>query len=114
MAETIADAMGGECEVEIRKGYPFLKNTPELTLKLKSAACDFLGEENVIDLDLWMAGEDFAYYTQVSDACFYRLGTRNEAKGIVSGLHTPTFNIDEDALEIGSGLMSYLALQELD
>lgn len=114
MAETIADAMGGECEVEIRKGYPFLKNTPELTLKLKSAACDFLGEENVIDLDLWMAGEDFAYYTQVSDACFYRLGTRNEAKGIISGLHTPTFNIDEDALEIGSGLMTYLALQELD
>jgi metal-dependent amidase/aminoacylase/carboxypeptidase family protein len=60
-----------------------------------------------------MAGEDFAFYTHHMDACFYRLGTRNEEKGIISGVHTPTFNIDEEALEIGPGLMAYLALREL-
>ncbi len=113
MAEGIAEAMGGSCEFFIQKGYPFLKNNPELTSRMKHKAIDFMGEENVIDLDIWMAAEDFAYYTQVTDACFYRLGTRNEAQGIISGVHTPTFNIDESALEIGAGLMSWLALSEL-
>ena len=72
-----------------------------------------MGEENVLDLDLWMAAEDFAYYSQVIDSNFYRLGIRNEKKGINSGLHTSTFNIDESALEVGVGLMAYLALKQL-
>lgn len=114
MAEGIADAMGGSCEFEVVKGYPFLKNHPVLTRRTKAAAVAYMGAENVIDLDLWMAGEDFAFYSQVVDSCFYRLGTRNEAKGIISGVHTPTFDIDESALEIGPGLMSWLAIQELN
>ena len=114
MAEGMAEAMGGSCEFEIVKGYPFLKNHPELTRRTKAAAVEYMGGENVVDLDLWMAGEDFAFYSQVVDSCFYRLGTRNEARGIVSGVHTPTFDIDESALAIGPGLMSWLALKELD
>jgi amidohydrolase len=113
MAEGITEAMGGVCDFEIVKGYPFLKNHPELTRRLKNEAIEYMGKENVIDLDLWMAGEDFAFYSQVVDSCFYRLGTRNEARGIVSGVHTPTFDVDETALEIGPGLMSWLAISEL-
>ncbi|MCU0392603.1 MAG: M20 family metallopeptidase [Thermoflexibacter sp.] len=113
LAEGIAESMGGSCEFNILKGYPFLVNEPMLTKRMKAAAAEFMGKENIIDLDLWMAGEDFAFYSQQIDACFYRLGTRNEAKGIVSGVHTPTFDIDESALEIGAGLMSWLALKEL-
>ena len=114
IATSIAEGMGGQVELEIRVGYPFLKNEPELTSRHKANAIAFLGEENVVDLDLWMAAEDFAYYTQHMDACFYRLGVRNEAKGITSSVHTPTFDIDETALETGMGLMAYLALQELN
>lgn len=113
MAEGITEAMGGTCDFEIVKGYPFLKNHPELTNRLKSETIEYMGAENVIDLDLWMAGEDFAFYSQVVDSCFYRLGTRNESRGIVSGVHTPTFDVDETALEIGPGLMSWLAIREL-
>lgn len=113
MAEGITEAMGGVCEFEIVKGYPFLKNHPELTRRIKAEATAYMGAENIIDLDLWMAGEDFAFYSQVVDSCFYRLGTRNEARGIVSGVHTPTFDIDEAALEIGPGLMSWLTVREL-
>ncbi|MFC3879952.1 M20 family metallopeptidase [Algoriphagus namhaensis] len=113
IAHGIVEGMGGELDFEIRKGYPFLKNDPELTARAKEAAVEYLGAENVVDLDIWMAAEDFAYYSQVVDGCFYRLGTRNEAKGIVSGVHTPTFDIDEDALEIGAGLMAWLAVAEL-
>lgn len=113
MAESIAEGMGGSCEFNILKGYPFLKNEIEITKRAKQSAMAFLGEDNVVDLDLWMAAEDFAYYSQEIDACFYRLGVRNEAKGIVSSVHTPTFNIDERALETGSGLMAFLAIEEL-
>jgi amidohydrolase len=113
MAEGIAEAMGGSCDFNIMHGYPFLKNAPELTRRMKNASAEYMGQENVIDLDIWMAAEDFAYYTQHVDACFYRLGTRNEQRGIISSVHTPTFDVDEQALEIGSGLMSWLALAEL-
>jgi amidohydrolase len=113
LAEGIAESMGGSCIFEIVKGYPFLKNHPELTRRVRTAATQYMGAENIVDLDLWMAGEDFAFYSQVVDSCFYRLGTRNEARGIISGVHTPTFDIDESALEISTGLMSWLAISEL-
>lgn len=113
MAEGIAESMGGTCDFKIVNGYPFLINEEKLTEQLRAYAVDYLGEENVVDLDIWMAAEDFAYYSQVADSCFYRLGTRNEAKGIVSSVHTPTFNIDENALELSTGLMAYLALKRL-
>jgi amidohydrolase len=113
MAEGIAEAMGGSCDFNIMRGYPFLKNAPELTRRTKESAIAYVGQANVLDLDIWMAAEDFAYYTQHIDACFYRLGTRNESRGIVSSVHTPTFDIDEQALEVGAGLMSWLALNEL-
>jgi metal-dependent amidase/aminoacylase/carboxypeptidase family protein len=114
MAEGMAEAMGAKCEFWIEKGYPFLQNNPVLTQSLRGFAAEYVGSENIIDLDLWMGGEDFAFYSQKVPACFYRLGTRNEAKGIISGVHTPTFDIDEHALEIGPGLMAYMALKELE
>lgn len=113
IAKGIVEGMGGEVDFEVRKGYPFLKNAEALTGRAQDAAVEYLGAQNVLDLDIWMAAEDFSYYTQEIDGCFYRLGTRNEAKGIVSGVHTPTFDIDEDAMEIGAGLMAYIAVNEL-
>lgn len=113
MSVSIAESMGGECEVNISGGYPFLVNHEKYTERNIAAAKQYLGEENVEELDLWMAAEDFSFYSHHVDACFYRLGTRNEAKGITSGVHSPTFNIDESALSIGMGLMAYLAISEL-
>ena len=113
MAEGIAESMGGSCEFNIMKGYPFLINEEKLTNAVRGYAEDYLGKENVLDLDIWMAAEDFAYYTQVADACFYRLGTRNESRGITSSVHTPTFDVEEDAFKVSTGLMAYLALKQL-
>jgi metal-dependent amidase/aminoacylase/carboxypeptidase family protein len=101
-------------ELEIRKGYPALYNEPELTAKAKAAAVEYLGGENVVDLDIWMAAEDFAYYSQEASACFYRLGTRNESRGITSSVHTPTFDIEEKSLAIGMGLMAWMAIRGLE
>jgi len=113
MAEGIAESMGGSCDFTIVKGYPFLVNEEKLTASARGFAEDYLGKENVLDLDIWMAGEDFAYYSQAADSCFYRLGTRNESRGITSSVHTPTFDVEETALEVGTGLMAYLAIKQL-
>lgn len=113
MAESIAEGMGGRCEVNISHGYPYLENNPELTRRIKAAAADYVGAENVVDIDITLGAEDFSYYSQVIPASFYRLGTRNDAKGITSYVHTPTFDIDEEALKISPGLMAWMAVKEL-
>lgn len=114
VATSVTEALGGRCEIEVRKGYPFLNNHEETTEHARQAAIEYLGEENVEDLDIWPAGEDFAYFSQEVNSCFYRLGIRNEEKGIKSMLHTPTFDIDESALEVGAGLMAFIALKQLN
>lgn len=114
MAESLAEGMGGRCEVDISRGYPFLQNDPQVTKRIKAAATEYVGKENVVDIDITLGAEDFAYYSQIIPASFYRLGTRNEAKGITSYVHTPTFDIDEDALKISSGLMAWMAVKELE
>lgn len=113
MATGIADSMGGSCEFNIVKGYPFLTNEEKLSEQVRQFSTEYLGKENVLEADIWMAAEDFAYYSQQADACFYLLGIRNKQKGITSSLHTATFNIDEDALAVSTGLMAYIALKRL-
>lgn len=113
LAEGIAESMGASCDFEVRKGYPYLINEPELTAAARGYAEEYLGKENVLDLDLWPAAEDFSYYSQEIAACFYRLGTGNKAKGIQSAVHTPTFDIDEAALQLSIGLMAYSAIRYL-
>jgi amidohydrolase len=112
-AETLCASMGGSCEIEIRKGYPFLFNDEALSGLVKERMIEYLGKDNVVDLPQRMSAEDFAYYSHHVPSCFYRLGTGNVAKGITSSVHTSTFDIDEDALRIGSGLMAFLAWKEL-
>lgn len=113
MAEGIAESMGGSCDFDIHRGYPFLINEEKLTANAREFSEDYLGAENVIDLDIWMAAEDFSYYSQVTNACFYRLGTGNASKGTTYSVHTPNFDIDEDALKVSTGLMAYIALKQL-
>jgi amidohydrolase len=109
----ITESFGATCDVEVRKGYPFLYNDEAKTETAYQAAVAYLGAENVEALEIWPAGEDFAYFSQEVPSCFYRLGIRNESKGITSMLHTPTFDIDESALKVGAGLMAYMAIREL-
>ncbi len=109
----ITDEMGGTFNLRIEKGYPTLVNNDEVTQSARRAAEIYLGENNVVTLEMSMTSEDFSFYTLKKPSCFYRLGTGNKTKGIVSGVHTPTFNIDENSLEIGMGLMAYIAYCDL-
>lgn len=113
MAEGIAESMGGSCEFTIMHGYPYLVNEEGVTADARACAEEYLGKENVIDLDIWMAAEDFAYYSHAVNSCFYRLGTGNAEKDTKYSVHTPNFDIDEDALKVSTGLMAYIALKQL-
>ena len=113
IAEDIANSHGGECDVLIKIGYPCLVNDEVVTASAKAAAEEFLGKEKVGELELRMTADDFASFSQVMPGCYFRLGIKNEEKGIISGVHTATFNIDEKALETGVGLMSWLVTEEL-
>jgi amidohydrolase len=113
IASGIAESMGGTCEVRVSHGYPALFNDENLTAKIRSLATEYLGEKNVIDLDARMTSEDFSYFAQEVPSCLYRLGIRNEEKGIVSNLHTATFDVDESCLVTGMGFMAFLAIKLL-
>jgi amidohydrolase len=114
MSEKLAEGMGGRCEFNIVRGYPFLTNEVKLTEQVRKYAEDYLGKDNVLAEEIWMAAEDFAYYSQVADSCFYLCGVGNVSRGITSSLHAPTFDIDENALAVSTGLMAYVALRRLE
>jgi amidohydrolase len=104
----IVESQGGSAELEISKGYPYLENDAFVTNKTKNKAIKLLGTENVEDLPIRLTSEDFAFYSHKIPVCFFRLGVRNEAKGITFGVHHPKFNIDEHALKVGVEIMSFI------
>jgi hippurate hydrolase len=111
--EHTARAYGATCDIELPVGYPALYNDPGLTDYVRETAVQYVGDDRTVDLDQWYASEDFAFYLREIPGVFYRLGVRNEAEGIVHDLHTPRFDIDEEALRTGAGFMAYLAWRYL-
>lgn len=107
-SEELVHAMGAEADVLIDVGYPFVDNDPALTEVAWQLANDYWGKENVEETELRMGAEDFGYYTHIVPGCFYRLGVRNEEKGIIHNVHTPKFNIDENAIANGIQMMAWL------
>ncbi len=113
IASTTAKNYGAKAIVHIVKGYPALHSDPQFTELMHSRALEYLGSKNVHEMPIRMTAEDFAYFALERPSCFYRLGTSNKSKGIHAPVHTDTFDIDEDALVVGSGLMAWLALGAL-
>ncbi|OJY93606.1 MAG: N-acyl-L-amino acid amidohydrolase [Sphingobacteriales bacterium 40-81] len=108
LATELVHSMGAEIDLHIDVGYPTVYNDEKLNTVVESFAADYAGASNIEESELRMGAEDFGYYSQVIPGCFYRLGAGNVSKGITSGVHTPTFNIDEDAIELGAGMMAWL------
>jgi metal-dependent amidase/aminoacylase/carboxypeptidase family protein len=103
--EKTCEQYGAKASLEIVKGYPFLSNDPELTRSMQQITSDFFGATNVEELPIRLTSEDFSFYAQEIPVCFFRLGVRNEEKGIVHGVHHPKFDSDNQALLIGMQAM---------
>jgi hippurate hydrolase len=104
--EQLVTSMGAEVDLHIDIGYPTVYNHEALNDYAKNIAEDFMSAERVGETEMRMGAEDFGFYSQIIPGCFFRLGTANKEKNIISGVHTPTFNIDESAIEIGIGMMA--------
>ncbi len=112
-SQKTAEKFHTQCKVVIDSGYPVLINNAKATALARQAAIEYLGKENVVELDTRMTVEDFARYGQMVPACFYRLGTGNHSQKIAASLHTPTFDVDEKSISIGTGLMLWISLKTL-
>ena len=112
-AMEIAAEYGGTCEFRIASGYPFLVNNEKVTDAARQFTSQYIGEKNIVHLDLRMTSEDFAYYSQVFPATLFRIGTGNEEKNILSSLHSPTFDIDESIMETAAGNLAWLTISFL-
>ena len=100
-------------QFDYQYGYPALFNNPEMSHLVASACVRGVGKENVEFLRPSMGGEDFAYYLEKIPGAFFRLGCRNEEKGIVHPLHSSQFNIDEDVLPFGVEMFTRIIDQYL-
>lgn len=109
----IATSMGGRADVDITVGYPSLSNDGTLTAFCKESAIEYLGKDNVVEIPIRLTSEDFSYFARRVPGCFYRLGVANEKKGIIHKVHTSRFDVDDIALEVGPGVMSWLAISKL-
>jgi len=114
MATELVESMGASIDLKIDVGYPFVLNDHTLSAKARIKGEQYLGKENIEETELRMGAEDFGYYSHQIPGCFFRLGAGNKVKGISSGVHTPTFNIDENAIEIGMGMMALLGATNAD
>jgi hippurate hydrolase len=106
----LVTSMGAEADINIDIGYPFVFNNEKLSAEARKLAEEFAGTTNVFETELRMGAEDFAFYSHLIPGCFFRLGAGNQEKGITSNVHTPTFNIDEAAIEKGIGMLCWLAV----
>jgi amidohydrolase len=109
ICDGVSESTDTKIELNIVRGYPYLENNPELTDELNQAAKEILGENNVEDLPIRLTAEDFSFYSHHVPACFFRLGVRNEKKGITFGVHHPRFDIDSSALQTGMEVLSLTA-----
>lgn len=114
ISRTLPVALGATVDVEVRHGYPALNNNPELTQQVKNIIQTNMGNDLVQDLEIWMAAEDFAYYSYQYPALFMLVGTNNNDNATQHGLHNPQFNLDEKAFKIGISVFVNAALSLLN
>ncbi len=112
-SQELVRSMGADIDIHIDLGYPTVYNNESLHTVATELGSQFLGTEHVEETEMRMGAEDFGYYAQIIPACFYRVGVMNKEKGIMSGVHTPTFNIDEDAIETGMGFMAFVGVNAM-
>jgi amidohydrolase len=114
IARGIAAAMGGEVEATLRSGVPATINTPAMAAVVREVATELVGTDRVVEGDLKAASEDMSEFLNRVPGCYFFVGSRNEDKGYVWGHHHARFDIDEEAMAVGIGMLAGSALRFLE
>jgi N-acetylcysteine deacetylase len=105
-----AEAMGGTVEIEYKRTFPPVINDPVVSAVVKNSAAKIVGESHAVQAEPTMGGEDFSFYQQKVPGCYFWLGTGNREKGVIHAWHHPLFQVDEEAMKIGSAVLAQAAL----
>jgi amidohydrolase len=110
----ICEAHGATYELKYTLNYPPTINHEGPTRFLETVASDCVGAANVKVVEPSMGGEDFAFYLEKKPGVFYWLGCRPKSRKEAAHLHSPLFDLDEDALVHGVHVMTTAALRYLE
>ena len=114
VVKNTAAAYNAEAEIDLVRATPPLVNNQDISNILKISAEKLYGEEVVTKYEKTPGGEDFAYFTQAVPGALAFVGIRNDEKGINSPHHNETFDMDEEALEMGANLYAQFAIDFLN
>ena len=114
VVKNTAAAYNAEAEIDLVRATPPLVNNQDISDILKASAEKLYGEEVVTKYEKTPGGEDFAYFTQAVPGALAFVGIRNDEKGINSPHHNETFDMDEEALEMGANLYAQFAIDFLN
>ena len=109
----IAGAFGASAEIRYRRLSGPLVNDESMTALMKGVGEGIVGKERVIGGVRTMGGEDMSYFLRKVPGCFAFVGSAPPGK-TASPHHSPTFDIDEDALVIGAELLAQTAVRYLE
>lgn len=109
-ALSVADALGGTTELELRPGYPPVVNDERMAALAHSAIAAALGEEVFGELEPWMGAEDFAMLLLEAPGCFFWLGASPDQP---REHHHPLFDVDERVLPLGAAALAACAVHAL-
>ena len=105
----VARALGGNYELRLEIGSPPMINHPRVVDVIRSVAGALIGEDNVLPIEKDLGAEDFGSFLALAPGAMFMLGVRRE--GDVRFAHNPAFDIDENALPLGSALLAQAALR---
>ena len=113
--KSVCDGFGATYEFIFDKQFPPVINDENIAIQLYNSCCEILGDENCI----WggistMASEDFAFFCEEKPSVLFKLGCRNEKKGIIAPIHNANFDVDESSLKYGVALFTKFALDYLN
>lgn len=109
---SVVRALGGDFRLRVVEGYPPTVNDPAMAAFVHTVADDLLGPEKVVEAQPRMGAEDFSFLAREAPGCFFRLGVRFPGQP-ERPLHSPTFDIDEEALPVGAALLAAVAWRYL-
>jgi amidohydrolase len=103
----ITRSAGAGFVLDYRLGYPVLINHPEMTNLARKAISSLYSRKAVVEIKTpVMGGEDCAYFLRKVPGTFMRVGIRNPKKKAIYPWHHPRFNLDENAIKIGTSVLS--------
>ncbi len=111
IATGLATSMGGEAQVTISRGYPYVNNDETLSETMIDLAREYLGKEQVRPVQQKMGAEDFSYFGREVPSCLFVLGVAEPSAGFGPNLHTARFDVDERGILTGTGILAWFALK---